>query len=256
MELNKHAIEKSFEYLGLNVCGEKIVTPYYINNIQLGLAGLMKESGVSDEVVKRVFQKYKDRQIPFGWYRGKGTPEEIEGAVIAISDKVGFSLMGATACGILEFMKLYGLGVDCSGFVYNVLKHAFAKCLKGDLLGQSLDWCDENKTGVNYSGVYVFAGKASGLVNYSEVRPLDLVLIKDGGGKYSHIGVFLLDGNKLRLFQSSIITNPTGVTATDYSFDRVGPVFGFVPAIGSKWENLYKGGGLEFRRLHVLAKVF
>ncbi len=250
--LNKLALQRSRDYFELEVCGKRIITPYYINNIQHGFESLMKESGIEDEFISQTFQKYKNRQIPFGWYRGKGTPDEIKESAVAISNMVGLPLYGATSYGISEFMKLYGLGIDCSGFVYNVLKYAFTECSNEELFSSSLDWREEGKTGVNYAGVFVFAGKASERMDPDKVQPLDLVFIKGIDKQYSHMGILLLEGSKLKLFQSSLVTDPVGVTATDYSFSGGQPVFGFAPTIGSRWDELYKKGKVEFRRLRCI----
>ncbi|OGC52186.1 hypothetical protein A2982_01730 [candidate division WWE3 bacterium RIFCSPLOWO2_01_FULL_39_13] len=250
--LNKYAVKRCRDYLELNVYGKQVVTPYYINNIQPEFIELMRESGINEELAKKVSEKYKNKLVPYGWYRGKGTPEQLSRSAETLSDRVGLSLKNATKNGVGEFMKLYGLGIDCSGFVYNLLEYAFHKTSLGNEFEASLDWRDEKKMGANYAGTFVFAGKASNPITVDQARPLDLVFIKDKS-KHLHMGIFLFfDRLGLCLAQSSLVTIPSGVTRTSFRVRNKKPVFGFRPSIGSMWERLYQKGILEVRRLKIV----
>lgn len=144
-KLNDFALERISDYQNLKISNTKVVTPYYINNIGNQMKRLLEIAEVPEENAKKFSQLYKEKAIPFGWYRGKGSPEEFTEAVLEISQQVGINLGNAKTEGIVEFMKLYGLGIDCSGFVYQVLWYAFEKYGKLKEFTESLAWADKEK---------------------------------------------------------------------------------------------------------------
>lgn len=83
-----------YKYTHLSLGEKKIVCPYWINNLKLGV---------------------------FGPYGGKGTPEQIVEATEAEAEKISLDLNKLTKEEILAFMKNKRLGVDCSGFVFWML---------------------------------------------------------------------------------------------------------------------------------------
>lgn len=253
--LNEQVLKRIKDYQILKISSKIINTPYYINNIEKHIKYLMREAEIPEEKIEKVHQSYKNREIPFGWYRGKGTPGQIADATIQILENVGLSLRGATKEGISEFMKLYGLGIDCSGFVYNVLSYAFEKVDKLEKFNESLEWAskEQEKHNVFYAGAFVFAGKASRKISLNKLQPLDLLSIRNKEN-HSHIGMLVNQSGKLKLTQSSISTIPTGVTVTKFSIKDGRPIFGFKASLGSDWGKLYEGGRLEFRRLRCVDK--
>src|SRR5688572_1504276 len=130
-QLNTFVLEYIEKYQNLKIYDQKVSTPYYINNLEPKvIKDLLKKAEISEDIIKKIHKMYKDREVPFGWYRGKGTPEQLEDAVMQISSQTHLNLVNATPYGIAEFMKLYGLGVDCSGFIYNTLYYALEKVNK------------------------------------------------------------------------------------------------------------------------------
>src|SRR3989344_4405299 len=111
-DLNKLVLENIENYLNLQIYSQKVTAPYFINKIQQFYTELLKKADIPDEKIKEINQMYKNKEIPFGWYRGKGTPEELVQAVYEISEKVGLDFGSASANSIIDFMKLYGIGVD------------------------------------------------------------------------------------------------------------------------------------------------
>lgn len=85
------------QYMGLDIAGKKVQTPYYIN--------LKKAKGQLRALV------------------GKGTPEEIVEEVLIYARLRGFDLASATPDEIREFMIKQDIGIDCSGFVAQVLNY-------------------------------------------------------------------------------------------------------------------------------------
>jgi hypothetical protein len=255
IELNRYCWERVGEYQSLNICGQEVSTPYFINRIEEFFVQLMKNAGISHSKIIKVTTAYRERSVPYGWYKGKGTPQEITNSVREISEIVGLPLEGSSAESITDFMKLYGLGIDCSGFVYNTLDYAFRKQGYPNLLNELLDWEDPAKRSVYRAGTFTFASKASEVIKPQEVRPLDLVLLKLSDLRtYNHIALTLRDGDVegegLVVVQSSLNT-PTGVNITKMALNNGVPVFDYIPDFGKRWAELYECGRLEFRRLKI-----
>ncbi len=196
-ELNRHALDQVAKYQNLELFGTKVSTPYYTNNIEPLFLKLMRELQIEEKLVEIVHQKYKQRQIPFGWYRGKGTPEQISQATIELAALLDFKPRTAIAKKTQGFMYLYGIGVDCSGFVYNVLKYAFTQ------VGKNIDevsfWKDPKKTGADKAGTEYFFNNSSKL-DTQLARPLDILLDK----KLSHVKLLLNINGTLHMVESTL----------------------------------------------------
>ncbi len=169
-----------------------------------------------------------------------------------ISEQVGISLKNATSYGIEEFMKLYGLGVDCSGFVFNTLSFAFEKSGLRKEFMDSLAWPNPEKQGVNYAGAFTFASEMICKISPNELRPLDLVLIK-GKTDYNHIAMIVEVEGKLMLAQSNLDSIPNGVSLSEVVLQDSGPNFSYKPQIATDWNTYIKKGIIEFRRFKFLS---
>lgn len=66
------------------------------------------------------------------YFAGKGTAEQIYISLLDAAHKAQFNLRAASGAQIKSFMITQGIGVDCSGFVYNVIN---SYLLKAGLLG-------------------------------------------------------------------------------------------------------------------------
>jgi hypothetical protein len=93
------------EYTDFSFEGKKVKVPYCIV-AQLG------DSYDSQKVT---------RTSRFKHYAGKGNPEEIKKSTIEAAARDDFNLKNASSREIHQFMLNNGIGIDCSGFVYNVL---------------------------------------------------------------------------------------------------------------------------------------
>ena len=242
------------DYSELTIYSQKVSTPYFINNIERYFYGGMRKVGISEKKIAQFHKLYKNSKILFAWYRGKGTPEEIILATKTISNKVGLPLNHASKEVIREFMQLYGIGVDCSGFVYEVLRLSFNKVGEEKKFTESLNW-KNGKIGASRAGVFVFSGRASIKVEPKNIQPLDLILEKDGSGKYDHMAIILRENSKLIIAQSSIGKSPFGINISRFSIKKGLPIFEYQPEIGNNWEKLYRMGLLEFRRLKILTDL-
>jgi len=292
-QLNQHILKRINDYQTLKIAGQVVSTPFYINNIGNFYKQLLQNAGAPEDLAKKVNQAYKNREVPFGWYRGKGTPEQIAQATEEIAQKIGFSLKGASAEGITEFMKLYGLGIDCSGFIYNILSYALDQVGKLPDFQSSLNWSDPEKQDVDHAGTLAFAGDASQKISSDKLQSLDLLLIKEqtgyfkkgevppewrnepttksspkasternrvpprglGVGIYSHLGLLVERSGTLYLAQSSIGTTPTGVTLNKIVVKDKTPCFKFKTTVGRDWNSLFSNDRLEFRRLSCIIQL-
>lgn len=213
LKLNNLVREYSDKYLNLNVLGKNISVPYFLNKVQPFYSKLMRKAEIPEEQITKVNKMFKNKEIPYAWYRGKGTPEQIIEAAVEISKDVQLNFEYSSAQTVVDFMKLYGIGLDCSGYVFNSLAYAFEQIGQKELFLNSLDWAEnENpeKQTVNYAGAFTFAGKASEIIDSNNLQPLDLLLIGEEGD-YWHIGIFLKNGDEWFLAESSLDLPPSGL---------------------------------------------
>ena len=250
--LTELCMERIRDYQELDIYGKKVLTPYFINTPARFFTQLMRNVGVSSEKLKAFHDAYKERKIPYGWYQGKGTPKEITFATTTLSEKMGLSLRNASPEVIRQFMKLYGLGIDCSGFIYQTLSYAFSKIGKLQQFNDSLSWENPKFQTTYRAGVFVFAGEASKVIMPQNVSSLDIICFKKGNDEYGHIALVVRQNGEFMITQSEVSVVPDGVNLSNFSADREKPHFGFKPEIGKSWQQLYKEGTLEFRRLKIL----
>lgn len=253
-KVNLDCLEMVRKYQSLKIGNSLVCTPYFMNNVELFFKSLMQRAGVDTKQIEEVKKTYREKEVPYGWYRGKGTPQEIEEATETISKEVGLDLKVAGTKTILDFMKLYALGVDCSGFVYNVLSYGLDKNGLRGRLDEILSWSNIDNIGVHQAATFVFSGKASNLIQPLDIKPLDLILIKSRrSGQYVHIGLILEEPlGRLSVFQSTITKSPAGVRGDRIEIKNNKLKFSFRPKIGgvnNSWEKLLKEGNLELRRL-------
>lgn len=90
------------------VAGKKVRIPYWRNRLKL--KGLRRIQG------------------PFG---GKGTPTEIKKATLEKARKASLDLKNLSSAEISRFMKQKKIGLDCSGFAFQVLNFLFPGFWKG-----------------------------------------------------------------------------------------------------------------------------
>ena len=105
-------------YFNLKIANKSIKTPYYINEKHGRRGGL--------------------RSLV-----GKGTPTEIEEEVKIFAKLRSFCLEEANEEEIREFMKEEGIGVECSGFVSNILDK-WLKCTKQGSLYSNIKFENKN----------------------------------------------------------------------------------------------------------------
>lgn len=233
--------------------GKNVIScPYYMNVAKTAVVEMLKEADVSSEKIDKFSSLWREGRTEFGYLQGKGLPEEIATAALQITEKIGLSIEKADSEVAVEMLKHLGLGIDCSGFVFNVLKSAFEASDKLEELMDSLDWAEPEKRDSSRAGVFVFAGDASNAVDISALHDLDLILIKNHSNKYTHIAMLLSIDGGFEIAQSTILTVPTGVNLSKMKVAGGKPVFQFIPGLGRRWEEIFAEGRMEFRRLKAL----
>ncbi len=100
--------ELANEYINFRIGFKKINVPYAISSYAI------KKYGIGSNIQAATTGKFEN-------YSGKGTPNQIRKALINAAKKENFNLDKATSKDIYKFMESHGIGIDCSGFVYNIL---------------------------------------------------------------------------------------------------------------------------------------
>ncbi len=96
------------EYINFEIEGKKVRIPYAIVEKAIDKYGIGKITNTSTT-------------SRFENYAGKGTPKQIRKTLITKAEKEKFNLTTTTSDQLYKFMESHGIGIDCSGFVYNVL---------------------------------------------------------------------------------------------------------------------------------------
>ena len=80
---------------------------------------------ISKEGEKRAIGELSSAGVTgrFANFGGKGTPQQIKQLVLEAAKEESFDFKNATEEKVVNFMIDHGIGVDCSGFVYNILDH-------------------------------------------------------------------------------------------------------------------------------------
>lgn len=246
-QLNSRAWKVVDRYLNLKVGKQVLQTPYFTNDVCREFGRMLIRSGLEGEQVKKLLRPVHENQIPFGWFWGKGSPDQIEEAAEEVARIKGVDVNTFTKEGAREFLLAKGLGVDCSGFAYNI----YTKVLGEDVVEPVLDWNSEIHEPYK-ARANVFAGKASESVDPENVRPLDMLLFrKVSGADYSHVAI-ILERDGWRVVQSTSTGYPMGVGVSGLMIRDNELSFDFVPSQGRDWNELYREGRIEVRRLKIL----
>lgn len=185
------------------------VTSSLSKNVKSVLEGyLCLELG--GKCVPCVYRKERSPSIKeklFGYrFGGKGTPDEIMGLVKETAVKAGFDLKSATIDEIRKFMRRKRIGVDCSGFVYNLLK-AFAEDKGIDDLDNKLvrtpSWNPLSflrRTAYQINADYLTRAENSVPIRVvKNIQPADMVRMEDG----KHVLIMLANTGRRLIYAHS-----------------------------------------------------
>lgn len=203
-EANLKALEIYEAYTKIKVGDLTLTTPYFINVVENIYKDLFKQENVDPEKVKVFFGKIAKGETPICPHRGKGTPAQIQESLHRLLVYLGHSNYAnfiLTPDQILAFMKIYHIGVDCSGFVYNILEYS----LPSQIWEQQkalLYWGDPEKMQVSRAGVFVFnSTKLETVENIKDLQPLDLIVWKNN----SHMSIIVSIDGVLVVAESALV---------------------------------------------------
>jgi hypothetical protein len=161
----------------------------------------MMESGIEKDLVDQTFKTIRENKTPLHGQSGKGTPKEIEDGLAKLSNywlSKNVSFADKSNELIRAFMKEFHLGVDCSGFVFNIFRMSLEENVEEFL--QMLAWTNLNNKTVMQASCKVFnSSQLQDVAKLEDAQPLDIVLRGN-----SHIGIILEQDSKLFLADSSM----------------------------------------------------
>jgi len=254
-KLNKYIVEGIYQYQNIDVGSYKISTPYAMNVFGIALKNSFTKLNLKEEVdkqlVRRVYDQFKDNKLIFGMYAGKGTALEISDAIKRLIEDFDIEFENLKPEGLVELLRLYGIGIDCSGFVYNILRAAFSEINLLNEFKNSLSWTDQSKMNVRYAGVFVFGNGASKELELSEAQQGDLILFKENN-LYTHMALIFEDKGVLKLAESTLYVENPGIQISEWKVKNGFPIRTYDSLINTSWARLYANKQMEIRRLNVL----
>ncbi len=173
------------QFFSLEIAGKKVRIPYWRNKFFLG--GLKRIQG------------------PFG---GKGTPLQIKKATYQKAKESGVNLESLTSQQIRKFMEQKRIGLDCSGFVFQVL--AFLKPNFWQKLAMAPGRSKNPQR--RFNAAALTAGKNTLRISkISLMRIGDLIPVGFAQGKIDHVMIVVEKNEKEILYaHSSNKTKPSG----------------------------------------------
>jgi hypothetical protein len=209
-------LEATVEYLGLDFGHARVGTPYFINSLGMLFARQLKVS-IGDEAFQKYLADYRANKFCLFPYGGKGTPTQIVEATKKINVELETDISKMSPSSIDSFMRMNGIGVDCSGFAYNIINHAIETLSKGsDQYENHLQGLE--RRGVYRAGVRILSNhdNANPIMDWNSLEPGDLIVSTDRLDNY-HVRVVLDFNSELGLLSyadSNIGRNPDGVKIT------------------------------------------
>lgn len=159
---------------------------------------------------KKVWVPYRIN-IPFQEDRrryGKWSAEKIKADTIELAKETGFDLEKASAVEIADFMRREKLGIDCSGFVYQILDSVLPKSKIGTM--EQIGFPEASSTNVQLLTDEKFARKINDASQKIQSGDLIKFAPRDGG-QWHIILVLKNDGKTITYGHSSAYNVPDGV---------------------------------------------
>lgn len=224
------------EYIHFEIENKVISVPYAISG---KVFNMLTEDGQEGTNITKRFKNYA----------GKGTPKQVRKCLVQKAKKKSINLKSSYPQEIKQFMQMEGIGVDCSGFVFNVLNE-YLKITKHKTLNSIIH---------RYKGLYGFFDNFLLRVNgvrrcnattltsdlntikinkVSEIQLADVIRFTHKGWAGKHVGI-IVD-----------VTNDyiTYAMSSDYTKEN-GAHYGKILIINNdngleeqKWEELTKEG--------------
>lgn len=219
----------------------KIPVPYFINTAEQAYTQAMKEVGIGVSFIKKTIQFIKDGKTLLGSGGGKGSPEQITEDLKRLMESLVEQGYHPTTVGtIRKWMKEMHVGLDCSGYIYNILV-SIEKAQSIETL-RRLAWADPESTKPSHAGAFIFDSKNLREVKeYADLLPLDLFIRRD----HTHVGILTeIDGN---LFLADCSMGKGGITYSRLHLSGND----LVVENYDSWTSCLRDGGVIIRRLEL-----
>lgn len=217
-----------------------VPVPYFINTAEQIYKQAMREAGIQDEYISKVIQLIKEGKTPLGSGGGKGSPEDITqdlGRLITYLQGQGYNPKKPVY--VRRWMTEMHVGLDCSGYVYNILE-SIEKDQSLEIL-KNMAWANKEERKRSHAGAFIYDSDSLEKVNnYSSLKPLDIIVTKN----HIHVGILAENEGTLSLTDCSVGNN--GIT-----FNKVLQQGKMIRIDGSEyWTALFASNDLIIRRLH------
>lgn len=239
-KLNKRVLEIITDYNNLQYKELNIKTPYFINTVELLYKRLMREAGVEKEKITEVLKPIKEGKTFLGSTAGKGSPQQIQEDVNRLVAHLESHGIFVEDEALAERLLLaHGIGLDCSGLVYNALVVVFGREVFDDKVSDLLAWGDKEDRRPSRAGAFIFNSPEFATVEAKETQPLDFWIYSDN----THIGIIAELGGDLYLVDCSLGANCVEAARLKLNEGKVevqGRPF---------WNKRIKKGGLIVKRM-------
>lgn len=237
-DANKLAFILTNKYRNIRYKNLNLPVPYFINTAEQEYKKAMLSSGIKQNHIRKVMELIKNGQTALGSTGGKGSPEEIEkdlDRLMSKLEKMGFR--PKTKRYIRRWMKEMHIGLDCSGYVYNILKN-IEETLKIDILN-TLAWEDQNTKEPSHAGAFIFDSDNLETITDKNFKPLDILVFKN----HRHVGILLETSGKLYLADCSM--GRDGISLYDFNISE-----GEISIKNSSaWNREFSNGNVISKRL-------
>lgn len=246
-EINKYLKERIQDYLNLNIYGVTLPALYHINYVENQIKSFLSEIGVEKSKIEEFHKRFKNKETEYGWGLGKSSPEELEQNTTELLDLYELNQEELSEEGVENIMRLHGIGIDCSGFVYQVLKYTFEELGQMEEFKQSLAWEDRDESATNAD--VELLSRSSFEINLYELQPADLVIIQTE--ENNHCGIIFRQEEQLKLAQVSLFIDNAQVSISSLNIEDGRPLFNFKKNVGTDWISMFESGDLKFKRLEL-----
>jgi hypothetical protein len=182
---NQTLLEVTESYQNIKFGDKTVAAPYFINFAELVYKQAMSDFNLSKEDIRDVLKPIREGKTGLGSKAGKGSPEDLNQDVVRLLSYIktwGFEPKRIET--VRRWMVMMHIGLDCSGYVYNVIK-AIEEEQKIDLLSL-MSWADPTKMIPSYAGAFIFnSDKLIEITDVKTIKPMDILIYKDN----THVGL-------------------------------------------------------------------
>lgn len=235
---NKIALELTDSYQNIKYGDLVVPVPYFINIAEQEYKKAMLDIGLTKEEIKKITEYVKAGKTALGAYGGKGSPEELDEDVSRLVEELKeMRFVPKTEDHLRDWMKQMHIGLDCSGYVYNVFKK-IEEMLDIEILSEFV-WAEPETKKPTHAGVFIFDSDNLETINDFNLKSLDILIFDD----YSHVGIVLEVESDLKLVDCSMGNDGIFFHDLDTSGENIS-VSG-----STEWERYMKDKRVKVKRI-------